>query len=150
MYQNHCIVCGKIFETSSKYADVCSSKCRKTKAVMPMKADKPFSSSEIQKDKEIVDKEEETPKKPRPKMEHLPEEPRKPRLTSEMLQKMTWVEKYNGVDTLTKISMLSKALFEENILYSYGELRIVYDSDRIRYKKLEKMIMEKKSEGNVN
>ena len=66
------------------------------------------------------------------------------KLTGSMIQSMSWVDKYNAVDTMTKVSMLSKALLDINIKYSYGELRIIYDSDKNRYKELESKVMENK------
>ncbi len=57
---------------------------------------------------------------------------------------MTWVEKYGKVDTLSKVSMLSKALEELDIKYSYGELKILYDINKTKYKELENMALQSK------
>lgn len=87
----------------------------------------------------------ETPKKKeKPKKSAKASAPVK-RMSYEKLQKMSWVEKYNAVDILSKVSMLSGALAELNINYSYGELKNICDTNQSKYKELEAKAIESKT-----
>ena len=129
MYKKNCIVCGKSFESNSKYADTCSVKCRRIKIEMPCKV-RYVPSQEEKQDKN--------------KINSFSELNKTDKLTDETLRKMSWIEKYNSVDIMTKVSMLSKALFDINIIYSYGELRVVYDNNKNKYKELEAKVLKNK------
>ena len=53
MYKRNCIVCGKTFESNSKYADTCSVKCRRIKIEMPCKV-RYVPSQEEKQNKDMV------------------------------------------------------------------------------------------------
>ena len=132
MYKKYCIVCSREFESNSKFADVCSAACRSKKNEMPCKV-RHLSPQEMETQSKNVKSN---------KLEDKSSKIIPTKLTGNMIQNMSWKDKYNSVDTMTKVSMLSKALLDINIKYSYGELRIIYDSDKNRYKELELKVME--------
>ncbi len=145
MYEVVCLACRRKFLSNSRKAPYCSRECKERFGRNPNERDiaKRDCITGESKQKPVAISHEIPKKKEKPKKPVIASAPVK-HIGYEKLQKMSWVEKYNNVDILSKVSMLSGALAELNIIYSYGELKIIYDTNKTKYKELEAKAIESK------
>ena len=143
MYEVVCLACRRKFLSNSRKAPFCSRNCKERFGRSPNEYDL------IKRERSMVVDKTKPVSHENPKKKELPQKtvvspvPVK-HISYERLQQMSWVEKYNNVDVLSKVSMLSGALSELNIIYSYGELKIIYDTNKAKYKELEAKAIKSK------
>jgi endogenous inhibitor of DNA gyrase (YacG/DUF329 family) len=134
-----CVICGRVFESSSNKRPYCSGRCKKDyvlmgldmpaklyedKAITPVKSMKATSSAKKNDNKKA---------QPKPKF-----------LAYENLKVLTWDEKYFMVDPIVKKTMLLSVLNDEGENLTYGQLQYIKDYEPTKFKKLEEKVLELK------
>lgn len=140
-----CVVCGNIYKTNSTKRPYCSENCKGL--YNPIKhGTKPLSTIKNNNNKAQNKKSEDIKKNTKSDSEEKIKKAvvKSKSIPYEKLKKMTWDEKYKKVDSITKVSMLSKALCENGEMYSYGELKQLQSINPEKYTALEKRVLESK------
>jgi predicted nucleic acid-binding Zn ribbon protein len=134
-----CVVCGKSFETNRTNVICCSEACKDIRKRAVAKKYKQEHKDEINEYQKAYSKlrysTEFGPVRSRTKQQQ--------QATKVSKKESPWVRNYLTGDRITKIAMLSKALFEYQIeMISYGQLSLKYNTDT--YKQWEEQVIERK------